>query len=146
MESVDWTQYKQDIADFYEVVGLQLVTWHRFTFGIDREAEGDKDNFTDVSIKALIQWNAFRTWPSTVPTPSGDIDKENAVMFLGIQYLEDNGWLDGNRYFNFNPGKDTFTIEGQLYSPFGDIKVAQAGDAGIMQMVILKREEKETGG
>jgi len=92
----------------------------------------------------LIQYNDYRSWPSTKTTDSGEIDKQNLLLYLNIKYLSDNGFANSDGFLNFDPGADRFIIKGITYKALGESQTAQASEEPLLQFIILKREEIDT--
>jgi len=144
ISDADWTKYIDIINDFQAVAFQQTVTWKRTRVVRNRWQEGDNIRTEDVSIKGLIQYNIFRNWPINKTTKTGQIDEESCQLLLNYQYLVDNGWVNANGQFDFDPGLDKFVIEGLIYKPMGDAKAAQAKDKPLLVFIILQREETST--
>lgn len=142
-----WQAYKNTINAAHNSFNQDTVMWYRFVRGFQRYGEDTliNEHFNTVSLKCLIEYNAFRTWPVTDETLTGILDKESMVMILNKKYLSDNGYLNSDGFFNFNPGRDKFTHLGLEYRSAGEVPVAQAGDEPLLFYIILKRQEKSTG-
>ena len=139
-----WDTYKGVINEFHEDANQQEVIWRRITSNRSRYQEGTNTT-EDITILALVQYNYFRSWPINRVKEAGELDQESMMLFLNVQYLRDQGHMTADDQFNFNPSEDRFIIEGVVYKPTGDTKVAQASDDPLMLTIILKREETSTG-
>lgn len=143
-----WQAYKDIVNSVHSSFNQDIITWRRLLHGLHRYGETDnKDNETesDIELRCLIQYNVFRTWPMSEETVGGQIDHESIVMMLNKKYLSDNGYLNSDGNFAYNPGKDIFIFQGQRYRSAGDTPVSQAGDEPLFIWVILSREETITG-
>lgn len=142
-----WQQYKDTINSVHSSFNQDTVIWHRFNRGFQRYGEDTVANetYTQISLKCLMGYNFFRTWPMTGENVGGAIDKENLVMILNKKYLSDNGYLNANGFFAMDPGKDKFFHMGIEYRSGGETPVAQAGDEPLLFYIILSREETPTG-
>lgn len=143
----DWAAYRNLINSTQATRFQEEVTWLRTVTAVSRYGEDipNEDQYNEIQITGLIQYNTFRSWPLNQNTNSGEIDKESMVLFLNLKYLDDLGYLDSNKNFNFNRGLDRFRIKGVLYKPSADTDAAQAFNDPLLTMVVLKREEIESG-
>jgi len=143
-----WQSFKNIINKAHDSFNQDVVLWKRFTRSYQRYGEDvvGKDYFDDVSLNCLISFNVFRTWPISDETTSGVLDKENMVMILNKNYLDENGYLNDNGFFDMDPGKDYFIHMGIEYRSAGEIPVAQAHDENLLFYIILKRRETKTSG
>jgi len=143
----EWQTYMDVIYEAWETNATEPVIWKRMEHKLDIHGEDTPTTiaYIDTPLVGLFQYNYFRSWPITQPTPSGEVDMENFVLLLSRKYLEDNGWLTANGNFNFNPGEDRFNIRGLIYKSAGDTQVAGAYTHPLLVFVILKREETKTG-
>lgn len=141
-----WDLYKSIIDEFHEDANQEPITWRKYVNVLDRYGE-DKDpkNYQDISLLGLVQYNYFRSWPINKTTISGKIDKESVLVYFNTQYLIDAGHTNGQQLLAFTPGKDLFIIRGLIYKDFGESQVAQANNRNLLQFLILKREEIDTG-
>lgn len=142
----DWDLYKAIIDEFHEDVNQEQIIWRRYVNTIDRYGE-DKDpkNFQDINLLGLVQYNYFRNWPINKSMVAGKVDKESVMVYFNTQYLIDSNHTNVNNLLSFDPGKDFFIIRGLLYKCFGESQVAQANNKTLLQFIILKREEIQTG-
>ena len=67
------------------------------------------------SLQALINYNAFRTWPLNVGTPSGELDEINCAMLVSQKQLVEKGFTNNKGYWTFDAALDRFIINGELY-------------------------------
>jgi hypothetical protein len=142
-----WQVYKNIINKAHDSFNQDTVTWRRISAGLQRYGEDNVANETyiDVELKCLIDYNGFRTWPVTIEKATGAVDMESMCMGLNINYLRNEGLLDPQGNFQFDPGKDKFFHMGQEYRAAGETPVAQAGDEPLIIYVILSREKTPTG-
>lgn len=142
-----WQSYKDIINKASESFNKDILIWRRFVRSRQRYGEDTQTSevFTDIDLDCLMSYNVFRTWPMTVESKSGALDSESIVAILNKKYLEDNGYLNSDGFFDMNPGKDKFIHQGIEYRSSGETGVSQAGDEAIMFYVILKRQETPTG-
>ena len=144
---IQWQAFRNVVDLASESFNQDIVTWRRHTRGFQRYGEDTvaNENYTDVSLNALIAFNIFRLWPMSKETVGGVLDGENIVMMLNKKYLEDLGHLNADGFFDMDPGKDIFFHRGLEYRASGETEVAQAGDIALMFYVVLGREETKTG-
>jgi len=143
---LQWQIYKNAINAAHDSFNQDVVIWHRFIGGFQRYGEDDQNNetFLDITLKTLVSYNVFRTWPITKETSAGSVDLESATLIFNKKYLEDLGYLNSDGFFAMDPGKDEFTLGGVRYRPSGETEVAQAGDDPLMFYVILIRKKVKT--
>lgn len=147
VSSSQWQRYKNIINKVHDDFNQKIAIWHRFTRRLPRYGEDSMGSasYTDIELKVLISFNAYRVWPLTKETPAGLIDQESLIMILNIEYLRENGYLNEAGFFNMDPGMDRFTISGVKYKPTGETEVSQAGDEALLFYMVLARDKVETG-
>lgn len=147
LTTAQWTAYRNIINQAAESFNNDTITWRRFTRGLQRygEDDGSNNNYTDITLNCLIAYNVFRTWPMTSETTSGALDKENIVVILNKDYLDGLGYLNVDKFFKMDPGKDIFIHRGIEYRSAGETEISQAGDDPLLYYIILSREESNTG-
>ena len=106
--------------------------------------DDDENNYERIPLQALINYNAFRTWPLNVGTPSGELDEINCAMLVSQKQLVEKGLINNKGYWTFDAALDRFIINGELYISKGDTQVAQAKDEPIVFQVLLRRQEDGT--
>jgi len=147
LTDLQWQQYRDVVNQASESFNQDVITWRRFTRGMQRYGEDTEgvDQYTDISLNCLIAYNIFRLFPMSKETVGGVLDAENIVLLLNKKYLEDLGYLNADGFFVMDPGKDIFIHRGLEYRAGGETEVAQAGNEPLMFYVILSREETLTG-
>jgi len=140
-----WDAYIKVINAFSDSVSEQPIVWRHVLANVDRWQEGMARQYEERDMITLVAYNTFRTWPVDIRTDTGIIDKEYCHLYLNLQYLKDNGWLTTHNVFDFNPDYDRFIVNGQVYKPAGDTGTAQANIAPVFHILILEREEIDTG-
>lgn len=141
----DWANYKEIINNFHNDAFQQEITWVKCINWISEFSEDDSIQTQDITIKGLVNYNDYRSWPVTVPSITGDIDAQSCLLYLNIQYLIDNNLVTAGNHFKFDPGRDKFIINGMKYKAMGESQTAQASNEPLLQFIILKREETLTG-
>lgn len=139
-----WQEYKDIINGVHDDFNQDTLTWKKFTKSLNRYSEDDSKAYTDISLKCLVQYNMFRTWPMTKETDSGALDKESIAVYLNSKYLSDLGYMNVEGSFEFDPGNDKFVFKGQEYRSAGETPVAQAKDEPLLTILILKRTPTNT--
>lgn len=142
-----WNIYKNIINKAHDSFNQDTIIWRRHIRGFQRYGEDTKanENYNDITLKCLISYNVFRTWPITKETTGGDLDKENITLILNKKYLDDLGYLNADGFFEMTPGKDQFIHKGLEYQPSGETGVAQASTDALLFYIILARQETNTG-
>lgn len=140
-----WANYEDIINGIHEDFNQDDVIWERSRGGIDRDGEDNKtERFTNITLKALFQYNQTRVWPLTRFQEAGLLDKESEVIILNIKYLRDLGYINANGNFDYNQDSDRFVHKGIRYKSTGDTPLSQAKDKPLLVMIILTRESLPT--
>lgn len=121
------------------------ILWKRCVSYIDRYQEDDAQTFEDTTLHTLANYNYMRSWPITVPTESGAIDRQSIQLLFLRKEIADLNLLTPEGYIKMDTERDRFVMDGLVYKPVGDTFVSQAGSTDIMISVIVKREETPTG-
>lgn len=138
-----WARYSKIISDFMDVdVGLQPILWKRFVDHPLAWGEDVGDTYVDIELKGLIEYNAFRVWPMSRGTISGEMDGQSLAILISKAVLQEGGYLNEGGYWEFDGPRDLFIINGNPYKASGDTEVCQAKDTPLMFLVILKREKQ----
>ena len=140
-----WSTYQDWIgSDAADTFFQQDLIWKRAGDFLDSNGEDEIGRtFSDVTIKCLIDYNDFRTWPINRHTESGEIDKQTMVVLLSIKNLETLGFMNSNGNFDFQ-NEDRFELDGILYKDMGSTNVAQAQDISLIVQLVLEREIVQT--
>lgn len=140
--SINWSLYQNLIGDdAFDTFFQQDLTWKRANAFLDVHGEDQiGKTFTDVNLKALIDYNDFRTWPITRVAETGELDRQTMVVLLGIKNLASLGYINSNGNFDFKEDEDRFTLDGILYKSLGTTNTAQAQDQPLMVQLVLERE------
>ena len=143
----DWIDYISVINEFAEDAFQEAISWHRSRGGLDRYQEDNPtERFTQITLRGLVLYNVFRTWPIDRDSETGHLDNQNCVLILNNRVLQDLGYLNANGYFNFNSSADKFYISGIEYRAAGDTLAAQAKaiptqNYPLLTCIILTRHE-----
>lgn len=140
-----WEAYRNIINEWQEDAFQQDIIWEREVTTVDRYGEDENKRTKRVTLKGLAQYNYYRSWPLNTITTAGELDKENLLLFLNIKWLGEQGYLNTQGQFDFQPDYDRFIINGIKYKAFGDSEVSQAHNKPLLTFIILKREEIQTG-
>lgn len=144
--SSNWAAYKQLMRDAQETFGKKIITWVRSAGGIDRFAEDNAtEAFVNLPLEVILQNNVGRTWPTTQNTEQGAQDKESIFVIINKEYLQENGYLNGNGNFNFNPEADRFLVDGIEYKCQGFIDSSQDNTENLWVNIIIERTHFNTG-
>lgn len=145
MSEADWQAYRDVLNTWQEDAFQEDIIWRRLVTRTNAHGEDSNDRYSDTTLKGLLQYNYFRSWPMTQPTDTGEIDKESVLLYLNLKHLDDLTLLDAKKQFKFSPGFDRFVLRGRIYKAMGDSHIAQAKDQPVFIFIILKREETSTG-
>lgn len=146
IDDTEWAEYEDDINDFHNDAFQQSLIWHRTLLRLD--VNGNDSNPTTkvpITLKCLIQYNHFRSWPISKESIPGQIDAESVLVFINVEYLKREGFTNIHNQFKYDPGLDRFEIDGIMYVDKGNSKTAQTKDKTLLHFLVLKREEIETG-
>lgn len=141
-----WAQFQSIIKNANDTFGQAIVIWRRSKGGLDFYGEDNStEEFEDIELKGLFNHNFFRTWPITFTTEGGELDRQNTVLILNVDYLIENGWADEYNRLKYDAAADRFIYNGLVHKAMGDSEISQAKDGHLLFQLILKREEKQTG-
>ena len=142
--SLAWDKYKAIINDFLDNdAGKQPFMWLRKVNQLSAFGEDTTGNYIPVKLTGLFQYNYIRTWPANRDSLSGELEGENMVLYISLRLLRENGYIDSYGYPDINWSEDRFILDGKVYKPDGDTKVAQANNEALLFFIILKREEPQ---
>lgn len=113
----------------------------RDEFGEDIPAE----EYDDISLLCLPNYNYMRTWPITQHTESGELDKQSVQVYLSRKMLKDAGYLNDKGLFVYDPAKDIFIFDGLVWKDSGDTNASALQDNPLLFSLILMRQETPTG-
>lgn len=140
-----WKKFKNVIHTASKDFGHKEITWRRSRLGLDRWQEDNAGTVDiDVTLNVLCNYNYMRTWPITLPTDSGELDRQSVQLIFSKPELALGGYITPEGNFNYNPDYDRFIMDGLVYKPFGDTPVSQAHDEDLLISIIVKREETNT--
>lgn len=145
MTDAQWQRYINTINEWQEDAFQQEFTWKRAITRTSRYGEDINNRYEYITLKGLIHYNNFRSWPVNMYTDTGELDKQSIMVFLNIAYLNNLGYSDEHGVLKYDPGFDKFIINGIVYVNAGESQVSQAKDEPILSFIILKREETDTG-
>jgi hypothetical protein len=136
-----WKRYIDIVSGFMDNdAGRQEIIWAKHVNQMLSFGEDSTPGYYKITIEALCYYNAFRNWPINLSTTTGELDEENLSIMISRKYLEDNGYINDDGYWDLNWAEDRFIINGIAYRPTGDTNVAQAKDKAVVFLLILKRD------
>jgi hypothetical protein len=141
-----WGNFRKTMKDAHDTFHQKPMLWKRLISDLDRYGEDyNEDNFDTVELLVLCNYNYMRSWPATMATDAGKLDRESVQVLINKDYLRELGYLNADGYFDFKANEDMFILDGKLYRDAGDTPVSQASNDDILVSIILKREETPTG-
>jgi len=141
-----WQKFKDAMWDAHETFHQKTITWRKLKSRQHRYGEDDTANsYTDYSLKVQCNYNLLRTWPISFRTETGDLDRQSVQLLINKRYLSEQGYLNSNGLFAYNPAEDLFVIDGLVHIPVGDSPGSQAYEDDILFTIIVKRDEGTTG-
>lgn len=142
LDQSDWDDYKAIMDEAHNTFHQKSITWRRTITELDRWKE---DNLgarkIDTPLKVLLNYNYMRTWPITMPTESGELDKQSVQILINKAYLQESGFLNAFGLFDYSPDYDRFIIDGLVYKPYGDTPTSQMNTEDLIFSIVAKREE-----
>lgn len=140
-----WAKFKSIHLDFFKNIAGRKILWKRMSTNWDRFGEGDSKIFKDIELLAIIGYNDFKTWPTSIMTETGILENSSMYILLNREYLKKRKLINSNGNFDFDPINDRFIIDGIIYRPSGDTNISLAYNDPMYYMVILTRETIKTG-
>lgn len=145
LTQAEWDQYISDIFSFCEEDAFkQEIIWKKSIGALNSDGSDDGPMYSDKTLLGLIQYNDFRSWPINTDSITGEIDKESMMLLLSNKFLAENGYLNTQGIFKFDPSLDKFLVNGVLYKAKGDSQTAQANNTTLLHFIILKRDTVDT--
>lgn len=146
IQNNQWAQFRDVIDNFNDDAFNQPVQWLHTVNTLSEFGEDNNVVHETIELKGLIWYNDYRSWPTSIPKPSGIVDGQSVVLYLNIKYLYTNfpTKLNADNFLKLDIGNDVFIINGQRYKAAGESQTAQASDKPLILFIILKREESTT--
>ena len=141
LTQADWDAHAAAINEFAEDAFQQLITWRTNITNLSEHGEDDVNRTRDITLKGLVLYNYFRSWPTNKPDVAGEIDNESVLIYFNSKYLADEGYINSDGQFDFQPVTDRFWVNGLQYKASGESQAAQSNDQPLLHFVIMKREE-----
>jgi hypothetical protein len=142
---LQWGAFKSIINKFDDNVNKEILEWGTRSFEKDEFGEENPQTISWVNLEALLGFNTFRTWPMTDHRMEGELDNQNMVAYINKDWLNTQGYLTIDGYFNFNPAQDVFKHRGIIYKCDGDTLVSQTKDDSLFIMLVLVRQVLASG-
>lgn len=114
---------------------------HRDEFGEDNIGE----QYEDIALLCLPNFNYMRTWPVDQSNETGRIEKQSVQIFFSRIFLKEQGYLNSDNNFAYDPGKDKFVLNGMQYEPEGDTDASSLQADPLLFTLIILRQPKATG-
>ena len=142
IDNTEWEEYEDIINEFHKDAFQQEIIWYRTIAAIDKNGnDSNKRIATPITLKGLIMYNHFRSWPISKETETGQLDHESLLVFFNLAYLKELGYTNTKGQFKYEPSLDYFVINGLRYTDKGNSQTAQAKDKTLLHFLVLKREE-----
>lgn len=146
LSPAQWDLVKSVIKDANDTFGMRQIIWKKALGSLDVDGEDSNPiRYEDKILLGLIEYDYFKKWATQSSSSSGYLDNQNQVLLLNKEYLASQGYLNANGNFDFNPDIDKFVDAGITYKSIGYTDVSQAQVDPFLYMVILTREEINTG-
>lgn len=141
-----WDEYSNILNKFNNSVAKKKITFRKFRRTLSQFKEDiDPTKYDDITLECLINYNYLRTWPATVTSEAGELDRDSMQVLFNKKYLQSMGLLTVNTNLDYNPDYDRFIVDGQIKKAMGNTAASQAGSEDILYTLILKNEEIDTG-
>lgn len=141
----DWDDFKALMREAHDDFETKPILWKRV---VSISSEFMEDNTyapEEIQLQGQTNYNYLRSWPITMQTTSGELDRQTIQVLFNKDYLRELGYINTNNYFEFSPDLDRFIIDGITYKELGDTSASLANGDDILVTLILKREETNTG-
>lgn len=146
LSATQWAQVKSVLRDAADTFFMRPIIWKKSLGSLDVHGEDSNPiRFETRTLLGLIEYDYFKKWTTQGDSSSGALDNQNQVLLLNKQYLEENNYLNANGNLDFNPDADRFIDAGITYKSIGHTDVSQAQVDPFLYMLILTREETNTG-
>lgn len=146
LTDAQWQRYNDVINDAHNSFNQQEIIWLKSLGGIDPNGEDNlTERFTAITLLGLFEYNVFHKWPIEQDTETGGLPRQSEVLYLNKKYLEDLGYLDAAGNMNYDMDADRFIHRGIKYKSKGDPDVSQDKSKPLLFMIILQKEEIQTG-
>lgn len=139
-----WNLFNKVLRDAKDTFSQKTIILKRAIQSLERVKEDGVIVYEDIPVDVLINYNYMRTWPITMTTETGELDRQSIQIFFNKIYLMEQGLLTPNNNLDYHPDLDRFLIDGIIYKPFGDTAASQTKGGDIHFTVICKREENNT--
>lgn len=139
-----WERYKNIINNFInQDAGRQPVLWLQKVNQMLAYGEDNDPVYQPIAFEGLMHYNYIMTWPTRYDSEAGAIDKGNCVLYVSVDLLRNNGYLNEYGYWKYNWAEDKFVVNGKVYKIGEDTQVAQANDQALLFFVVLYRCEEQ---
>lgn len=141
-----WADYNSLMLDAADTFAQKPMIWKRLTSKLDRYGEDNSDNdYDDITLKVLCNYNYMRSWPITIKTETGGVDKQSVQVLIPKEQLRAGGYLTPEGYFDYNYNDDIMVLDGLRYIPMGDTPASQMQSDDVFITMVLKRKDTDTG-
>jgi len=142
-----WAKFNGAMDVAREMFATKTVIWKRNTGYVNPFMEGiPPDNYEDISLKCLCNYNYMRTWPITQETETGGEDRQSIQLFFYKKELIEHGMIDDQNRVIFDPARDKVVVDAILYIISGDSFVSQVDNGNdVLFSLIVKRDKSYTG-
>lgn len=140
----EWGQFNAAMNIAFESFANKTITWRRSPFKINEFMEDEEpEQFNDVELNVLCNYNYMRTWPINQMTETGALDAQSIQVYIPLVHFAANDLnTDGMPIINH---ADLFIVDGMTYHYMGDTPVSQAQNGkDLFFAMVLKRYRKET--
>lgn len=132
--------------DAQDTFFTQPIVWRRKITRIDRYSEDNDQGLSeDIILLGLCNYNYMRSWPISRTTETGETDEQSIQLLFTKKHLRDQGYLNNQDYFVYDPGQDFFLIDGLLLKPMGDSSVSAIQDHSLLISIVVVRQSTLTG-
>lgn len=140
-----WELYAQIIRDAHDTFSQEDLLWRRYNGGMNLHGEDRLEDYQNITLKALFQYNLFRVWAMDKITESGQTDEGNVVCYINLRYLQELGYVNSKGIFLYSQDRDRFEHRGIRYRSTGFTLAAQAKGENLFVQLNLQREDVPTG-
>lgn len=121
------------------------IIWKQRISGINNTGDDPLFTYKDIPLLVQANFNYMRSWPITLTTESGEIDRQSVQLLINKEYLKQLNFLNSDGYWIYNPALDYIIMDGLVHEPVGDTPVSQSITDDLFISLIIKRAITQTG-
>lgn len=141
----EFSKFKGVMRQVHDTFEQKVIVWKKLKSQLNRYGEDNIPNgYTDINLEVQLNYNYLRSWPITMKTETGDLDRQSVQVLINKEWLGEKGYLNGNGLLDYDISNDHFLINGLRYIPMGDTLASQSNTDDILFTMILKIDDTAT--